>query len=177
LRVRLDPERSQVELTFRTKAAPEPRQKQLGFGQFSAGQKIDAVVKKVETFGIFLRIEDSNISGLCHKSELSDDTNSDVGKALRGFREGDKVKAVILTIDPEAKKISFGIKPSYFDDEDFEGSEVSDDEEEESDVEMADEDEGAELKFVTGDESDESDEDDDEVRTFLTPYLAFLDPC
>lgn len=66
----IDLDKNRVELSFRTKAAPEPRVKTLGFGNFEKGQKVDAVVKRVETFGIFLRIDGTSISGLCHKSEV-----------------------------------------------------------------------------------------------------------
>lgn len=30
-----------------------------------------ATVKKVEAYGLFLKIDDSEVSGLCHKSEVS----------------------------------------------------------------------------------------------------------
>ena len=43
----------------------------LDLADFEEGQKVVAVVKKVEVYGMFLRIEDSNVSGLCHKSEVS----------------------------------------------------------------------------------------------------------
>ena len=48
--------------------------------------------------------------------------------ALRSFREGDKVKAIILSIDNEKRRISFGLKPSYFADEDFEQESDQEDE-------------------------------------------------
>lgn len=37
--------------------------------------------------------------------------------ALRSFREGDRVKAVILSVDTEKRRISLGLKPSYFGEE------------------------------------------------------------
>lgn len=49
--------------------------------------------------------------------KLSDNPSADVSVAIRGFREGDRVKAVILNI--EKRKISLSLKPSYFDEEDF----------------------------------------------------------
>lgn len=184
-------DRNQAELTFRTKAAPEPRVKNLSYGSFEVGQKVDAVVKRVETFGIFLRIDETSISGLCHKSEvrlsslsvvprrppltrflalqLSDDATSDVGKALKGFREGDSVKAVILTLDAEARKISFGIKPSYFVDEDFQ---EEDDDEVEEEGEGSDAEE-SDVEMVDGSEEDEevaegvAEESDEEVSSTL----------
>ena len=49
--------------------------------------------------------------------QLSDNPDADVSVALRSFREGDCVKALILKI--ENKRISLGLKPSQFSDEDF----------------------------------------------------------
>jgi rRNA biogenesis protein RRP5 len=54
----------------------------------------------------------------CITSELSDNPEADVKVALRGFRGGDHVKALILKI--ENRRISLGLKPSYFTEEDFE---------------------------------------------------------
>lgn len=69
---RVDTKSNLVEMTFRTKAAPASKKvAQLGLSDFSVGQTVVAVVKKVEEYGIFLRIEGSNVSGLCHKSEVS----------------------------------------------------------------------------------------------------------
>lgn len=64
--------------------------------------------------------------------QLSDNKDSDVSMALRSFREGDRVKAVILSVDTERRRISFGLKPSYFTEGDFEaeGDEASEDDEE-----------------------------------------------
>ena len=72
--------------------------------------------------------------------------------ALRSFREGDKVKAVILSIDTEKRRISFGLKPSYFADEDFEQEESEEEDEQEA------------LGVVDDESGDEhpSEEDDDE---------------
>ena len=44
--------------------------------------------------------------------------------ALRGFREGDRVKAIILSIDK--RRISLGLKPSYFTEEDLEDVSIED---------------------------------------------------
>lgn len=39
--------------------------------------------------------------------------------AMRNFRIGDKVKAVVLSVDKEKRRISLGLKPSYFSDVDM----------------------------------------------------------
>ena len=109
--------------------------------EFTEGQVVDAIVKKVnrylvlsrkadkkvEAYGMFLRIEDADVSGLCHKSEISDKKSKNVFKALQGFREGDRVKAVITGVDKEKGRVNFSIKPSLFGEVEAEGS---DDEEE-----------------------------------------------
>ena len=50
--------------------------------------------------------------------------------ALRSFREGDKVKAVVLSADIEKRRISFGLKPSYFAEEDLREEESESEEDE-----------------------------------------------
>lgn len=141
----------------------------LSLSDFEEGQKVVAVVRKVEAYGMFLKIEGSNVSGLCHKSEVTDNRKADVAQALKGFREGDQVKAKIVSIDTEKGKISFGIKASYFG-EDFEGGEKSeeedDDAEEENDGELSE----GDQEMESGDEEsgegeeDEDEDEDEEVR-------------
>ncbi|WVQ75049.1 hypothetical protein IAR50_004658 [Cryptococcus sp. DSM 104548] len=138
----------------------------LSLSDFTEGQKVVASVKKVEAYGMFLKIDGSNVSGLCHKSEITDNKKADVAQALKGFREGDQVKAKITSIDSEKNKISFGIKASYFG-EDFEGG---DDEEEEEEAEADDDvemDSGDELQLdqhesEVGEDEESKDEDEAE---------------
>lgn len=46
--------------------------------------------------------------------QLSDNQDADVAVALRTFREGDHVRAFIISRDLEKKQLSLGLKPSYF---------------------------------------------------------------
>lgn len=184
----MDHRRNFVEMTLRKNpSAKSKKTAQLGLSDFQLGQKVIAVVKSVEAYGMFLKIEGSAVSGLCHKSEvrpfpsplrfyphnqqnhtdkqISDDKDKDVSRALKGFRAGDQVKAMIVSLDREKGKVNFGIKASYFD-EDFKGIESTsvqvdeEDEEQEGDVLMldgdSDEDDGDEA------EEDGSDEEEDE---------------
>ncbi|KAG7450112.1 nucleic acid-binding protein [Guyanagaster necrorhizus] len=89
----------------------------LSYGDLQKGQKISGTIKKIEEYGLFIQIESSKLSGLCHKSELSDNKDADVTVALGSFREGDRVKAVIL--DVVNRRISLSCKPSHFSEEDF----------------------------------------------------------
>ncbi|KAF3902867.1 hypothetical protein AA313_de0208013 [Arthrobotrys entomopaga] len=81
---------------------------------YQAGDFVDGHVRKVTDFGCFIVIDGSeNVSGLCHKSQMSDERDADPHKL---FAEGDLVKAKILKVDRSKARISFGLKASYFED-------------------------------------------------------------
>jgi rRNA biogenesis protein RRP5 len=56
-------------MTFRS-GDRAPTVSKLQLSDLSVGQKVQGRVKKVEEFGIFIQIDDSKLSGLCHKSEV-----------------------------------------------------------------------------------------------------------
>ena len=78
--------------------------------------------------------------------------------ALRSFREGDRVKAKILSVDVEKRRISLGLKPSYFDD-----GELAVDDPEDSDNDNEEEKETPVLGVVDGHASGSEDEDGDDA--------------
>jgi rRNA biogenesis protein RRP5 len=157
--LKVDEKLKQVELTLRKKPAKAAnKKKSIGLADLSVGQKVDTTVRKIEDFGMFLNIEGTRLSGLCHRSELSDEKDANVQQALKTFRQGDKLKAKITAIDTEKGKIALGIKPSYFDAEDF-GSKKEDEDIKEEDMAAVDED----VEMPGDDEAEvESDEDDEE---------------
>jgi len=124
-------------MTFRSGDLERSKSSSLSLSDLHEGQKVDGRIKRVEAYGLFIEIEGSKLSGLCHKSEvsgslqagashsdnqprqLSDNRDADVTVALRSFQEGDRVKVVILLIDKKKRQMSLGLKPSYFADEDF----------------------------------------------------------
>lgn len=53
-------------MSFRT----GPSKKSLSLSDLSVNQKVNGTVKRVTDFGIFVTIENSKLSGLCHKSEV-----------------------------------------------------------------------------------------------------------
>ena len=88
------------------------------FDELAVGQKYDGSVKLAKDFGVFVKLDDTaNISGLCHRSEISDNV---VENALVLFASGDRVKVIILNIDREKRQLSLGMKASYFTDVDHE---------------------------------------------------------
>ncbi|KDQ17789.1 hypothetical protein BOTBODRAFT_29943 [Botryobasidium botryosum FD-172 SS1] len=163
----LDTEKKQVELTFRSGDLARSSKSALQLRDFEEGQKVDALVKRVEPYGVFVSIKGSRISGLCHKSQISDNKDADVAEALKGFREGDPVRAIILKINLETGRIDFGLKPSYFESEDFDMEVDEDDVEEEGEDEDDDGDddgdeEAEEEREDEGEESDESEHAEEE---------------
>ncbi|KAL5519222.1 RRP5 [Sanghuangporus vaninii] len=109
----IDHEKQQVEMSLReTSSATSEKLK--SFADLAVGQKIVGKVKKIEDYGIFVSIEGTKLSGLCHKSEIADNREADIAVALHNFRDGDPVKAIILAIDNEQRRVSLGLKPSYF---------------------------------------------------------------
>lgn len=77
-------------------------------------QELKGTVTRAETFGIFVRLDDSNVTGLVHVSEIS-------GKFVKNvpaeYPPGRKVKAVVLSIDAEKGRLALGMKAKYFTDE------------------------------------------------------------
>jgi small subunit ribosomal protein S1 len=71
------------------------------------GDKVSGAIKSITDFGIFIGL-DGGIDGLVHLSDISwQDTGED---AVRNFRKGEEVEAVVLAVDPERERISLGIK-------------------------------------------------------------------
>jgi small subunit ribosomal protein S1 len=75
-------------------------------GQLSEGQVLDGVVKNITDYGAFVDL--GGIDGLVHLSDLS---WSEAGEeAVRKYKKGDEVEAIVLGIDVEKERISLGIK-------------------------------------------------------------------
>lgn len=84
----------------------------LTFSDMKLGRIITGKVRKIEDFGVFVVVDGSaNVSGLCHRTKMSDQPGADPKKL---YEEGDAVQAKVLNINKEKKQISFGLKASYF---------------------------------------------------------------
>ncbi|MCE5387058.1 MAG: 30S ribosomal protein S1 [Acidithiobacillus sp.] len=71
------------------------------------GDRVSGQIKSITDFGVFIGL-DGGIDGLIHLSDLSWDRPGE--EAVRDFKKGDTVEAVVLSIDPERERISLGIK-------------------------------------------------------------------
>lgn len=80
--------------------------------------------------------------------------------ALRSFREGDNVKAIVLSIDVERRRISFGLKPSYFQDKDFQAQDASDEDRQTELLGVVDEDSEEDVPENSEEENNEEESDE-----------------
>jgi small subunit ribosomal protein S1 len=76
-------------------------------GSHNKGDKVKGQIKSITDFGVFIGLP-GNIDGLVHLSDLS---WSETGEeAVRNFKKGDELEAVVLAIDVERERISLGVK-------------------------------------------------------------------
>ena len=71
------------------------------------GDRVVGKIKSITDFGIFIGL-DGGIDGLVHLSDLS--WNESGEEAVRRYKKGDEVEAVVLAVDPERERISLGVK-------------------------------------------------------------------
>ncbi|MCG5515979.1 MULTISPECIES: 30S ribosomal protein S1 [Ectothiorhodospira] len=100
----IDEERRRISLGMK-QCQPNP------WDEFAAmhnkGEKVTGVIKSITDFGIFVGL-DGGIDGLVHLSDLS--WNMPGEEAVRNFRKGEEIDAVVLSVDPERERISLGLK-------------------------------------------------------------------
>jgi small subunit ribosomal protein S1 len=74
---------------------------------FKRGDKVHGAIKSITDFGVFVGLP-GGIDGLVHLSDLS---WTEAGEeAVRNFKKGDEIEAVVLGIDTDKERISLGIK-------------------------------------------------------------------
>ncbi|RUQ32277.1 MAG: 30S ribosomal protein S1 [Candidatus Competibacteraceae bacterium] len=71
------------------------------------GDRVSGKIKSITDFGIFIGL-DGGIDGLVHLSDIS--WNAPGEDAVRQYKKGQDVDAVVLAVDPERERISLGIK-------------------------------------------------------------------
>ena len=71
------------------------------------GDKVTGQIKSITDFGVFIGLS-GGIDGLIHLSDLS--WNQTGEEAIRNYKKGDEVSAVVLAIDVEKERISLGVK-------------------------------------------------------------------
>jgi small subunit ribosomal protein S1 len=74
---------------------------------FKRGDKVQGAIKSITDFGVFVGLP-GGIDGLVHLSDLSWTETGE--EAVRNFKKGDEIEAVVLGIDTDKERISLGIK-------------------------------------------------------------------
>ncbi|HLH32865.1 MAG TPA: 30S ribosomal protein S1 [Terriglobia bacterium] len=75
--------------------------------KFPVGSTVEGKVRNLTEFGAFIEIEDG-IDGLVHVSNLS--WTKRVKHPSEVLKKGDRVKAIVLAIEPEQRRLSLGVK-------------------------------------------------------------------
>ncbi|MDD3266096.1 MAG: 30S ribosomal protein S1 [Burkholderiales bacterium] len=75
--------------------------------KFKKGDRVSGQIRSITDFGLFIGL-DGGIDGLVHVSDISWTVSGDA--AIRNYKKGQEVEAVIVSIDIEKERIALGIK-------------------------------------------------------------------
>jgi len=76
---------------------------------YKTGTPVEGEVASVTDFGLFLRVP-GGIEGLIHKTNLVENREEDPDEALKKYKVGDKLKAIVLEIQQDKQKVAFSIR-------------------------------------------------------------------
>ena len=100
----IDEERRRISLGLK-QCKPNPW---LQFAEsHNKGDKVSGKIKSITDFGIFIGL-DGGIDGLVHLSDIS--WNMPGEEAVKAYKKGDDIEAVVLQVDADRERISLGIK-------------------------------------------------------------------
>jgi len=100
----IDEERRRISLGMK-QCKPNPWE---DFGrEYKKGDRVKGQIKSITDFGVFVGLS-GGIDGLVHLSDLSWSQPGE--EAVKSFKKGEEVEAVVLSIDVERERISLGIK-------------------------------------------------------------------
>jgi small subunit ribosomal protein S1 len=100
----IDEERRRISLGMK-QCMPNPWEEFAGNSK--KGDKVKGQIKSITDFGVFIGLP-GGIDGLVHLSDLSWTVAGE--EAVRQYKKGDEVEAVVVAIDVERERISLGIK-------------------------------------------------------------------
>lgn len=75
--------------------------------KFHKGDRVAGQIRSITDFGLFIGL-DGGIDGLVHVSDISWTLSGDA--AIRNYKKGQDVEAVIISVDVEKERIALGIK-------------------------------------------------------------------
>jgi small subunit ribosomal protein S1 len=75
--------------------------------KYPVGAEVQGEIKNITEFGIFVGL-DTEIDGMVHLSDI--DWSRSGEEAVKDYKKGDIVKAMVLDVDPEKERVSLGVK-------------------------------------------------------------------
>ncbi|KAF5737374.1 protein RRP5 isoform X2 [Tripterygium wilfordii] len=109
--ISVEPLSNRVEVTLKTLNGSSASKSEINdLSCVHVGDIISGRIRRVESYGLFITIDNTSMVGLCHVSEISDEH---IDNLEAKYRSGEKVTAKILKVDEERRRISLGIKSSY----------------------------------------------------------------
>ncbi|MCS6780868.1 MAG: 30S ribosomal protein S1 [Geminicoccaceae bacterium] len=100
----VDPEKRRISLGIK-QCLPNPWE--VFKEKHPLGSVVEGEIKNITEFGLFVGLE-GDIDGMVHLSDLSWDQPGE--EAVKAYKKGDIVKAVVLDVDVEKERVSLGIK-------------------------------------------------------------------
>jgi small subunit ribosomal protein S1 len=76
---------------------------------YKPGSPVEGEVVSITDFGLFLKVP-GGIEGLIHKTNLVENRDDDPEEALKKYKVGDKIKAIVLEIQGDKQKAAFSIR-------------------------------------------------------------------
>jgi small subunit ribosomal protein S1 len=76
---------------------------------YKPGSPVEGEIASITDFGIFVRIP-GGIEGLIHKTNLTETREENPDDALKKYKVGDKIKAVVLEVQGDKQKLAFSIR-------------------------------------------------------------------
>ena len=107
--IKIDPEKKRIAISMKQL---QPHPWDAIAGKYKAGERVRGTVTRLMDFGAFVEIE-PGIEGLIHISEMS--WAKRVRTASDVVKSGETVEAVILSVKPDERRISLGLKQALGD--------------------------------------------------------------
>jgi len=76
---------------------------------YKPGSPVEGEVASITDFGLFLRVP-GGIEGLIHKTNLTENREDDPDEALKKYKVGDRIKAIVLEVQSDKQKVAFSIR-------------------------------------------------------------------
>jgi len=105
-----------IDLSLRPSVVVGESMHEMAFEGVLENIKLKDVLVRVEPFGVFINIQDSELAGMCHISDVGDQLVKNLSEM---YEPGDIVKALVLKVDEATKRIRMSLKPSHFKEEKY----------------------------------------------------------